>query len=145
MRERVAGILVCDHRVALIRRNRGEEEYYLFPGGGVEPGETRSVALVRELREELGLEVEVGSLVAVVMRNGNWQGYYVVHSVGGKFGTGTGIEVTGGRPPGAGSYTPVWLSINDLTESPVRPRCVAKLVCQSLVSGWPELPEHFDD
>ena len=45
MRERVAGILVCDHRVALIRRNRGGEEYYLFPGGGVDPGETRSVGM----------------------------------------------------------------------------------------------------
>jgi 8-oxo-dGTP diphosphatase len=37
-----------------------------FPGGKVEPGETPETALVRELREELGIEVEVGAPLAPV-------------------------------------------------------------------------------
>ncbi len=37
---------------------------FMFPGGGVEPGERLEEALRREVREETGLEVEVGRFAA---------------------------------------------------------------------------------
>src|ERR1035437_6111099 len=50
-------------RVLLIRcvvmRADGEFAFWLTPGGEIEAGETPIEAAVRELREELGLEVEV--------------------------------------------------------------------------------------
>jgi 8-oxo-dGTP diphosphatase len=55
-----AGILVApDGRVLLGRRPAGKvyAGYWEFPGGKVEPGESMRLALDRELREELGIEV----------------------------------------------------------------------------------------
>jgi len=38
-----------------------------FPGGKVDPGEFPTAALIRELREELGIEVAVGAALAAVV------------------------------------------------------------------------------
>jgi len=40
-----------------------------FPGGKREPGETFEACLVRELREELGIEAEVGERVELLTHN----------------------------------------------------------------------------
>ena len=56
-------VLDAAGRVLLIRcvamRHDGEFAFWLTPGGEIEPGEEPHAAAVRELREELGLEVDV--------------------------------------------------------------------------------------
>lgn len=55
-------------RILLARRTEGRDLAGLweFPGGKREPGESPEGALVRELREELGIEAEVGDHVITV-------------------------------------------------------------------------------
>jgi 8-oxo-dGTP diphosphatase len=58
----VAGVLERDGKILICRR-RGDQAHPLkweFPGGKVEAGESPESALVRELREELGIEATVG-------------------------------------------------------------------------------------
>lgn len=59
MRRGVVGVLVRDGRLLVIRRAATVVAplAYCFPGGGIEGAETESAALVRELREELNIEV----------------------------------------------------------------------------------------
>jgi 8-oxo-dGTP diphosphatase len=57
----VGAAIVRDGRVLTARRTSPAEAAgrWEFPGGKVEPGESRRTALVREIREELGCTVEV--------------------------------------------------------------------------------------
>lgn len=68
-------------RVLVARRPFGKTNGGLweFPGGKVEPGESHASALVRELREELGCEVEVGEKVASA-RHAYFHAVIVLHS-----------------------------------------------------------------
>ncbi len=54
-----AGLVDVDGRVLIAQRPPGKSMAGLweFPGGKLMPGETPEAALVRELREELGIEV----------------------------------------------------------------------------------------
>jgi len=59
-RPAVYGVIIHNEQVLLVTTRRTGN--YYFPGGAVELGERIEEALVREVREETGLEIEVGPL-----------------------------------------------------------------------------------
>ena len=65
IRIRAAGILIKDGQILLVRHEKNGKSYYLLPGGGVEFGESVAEALVREFKEEVGLDIKVGPMVLV--------------------------------------------------------------------------------
>ena len=65
--EVVAAIILRDGRIFATQRGYGEwKDWWEFPGGKIEPGESTEDALKREIREELATEIEVDELLTTV-------------------------------------------------------------------------------
>lgn len=64
----VCGIMKEDQGYLIARRGKGvHENVWEFPGGKVEAGESRESAIIRELKEELGIDVIVKGYVTSVV------------------------------------------------------------------------------
>ncbi len=62
--EVVAAVIIADNKVFATQRGYGDyKDYWEFPGGKIEPGETAQQALVREIQEELATVVDVGEFI----------------------------------------------------------------------------------
>jgi 8-oxo-dGTP diphosphatase len=59
----VAAVIRFHQKILCVQRGKGNHPYlaykYEFPGGKVEPGETEENAIIREIKEELNLEISV--------------------------------------------------------------------------------------
>lgn len=60
---RAVGIILHDEQVLVMKRDHDQHHYYTLPGGGVEVHETIEEAVIREIKEETSLDVEVIRLV----------------------------------------------------------------------------------
>ena len=66
LRVRVAALAVRKEKILLARHVKSNRSAFLLPGGGMEAGESAVESLVRELREEAGVESRVGDLRYVI-------------------------------------------------------------------------------
>jgi 8-oxo-dGTP pyrophosphatase MutT (NUDIX family) len=134
---RSRAIIIRNHYIALIKRQRDGQTYYVIPGGGMELGETPEQTAIRESWEELGLNIVIERLLAKVIFHGREQFYFYARVTGGHFGTGQGPEMTGKYPSERGTYTPVWVPLKDLEHIDLFPPSIAVLVVNAAKSGWP--------
>lgn len=119
-RKRAGGILIIDNKILLMHRireiNGKMEEYYVIPGGGVEENETFKETAIREVKEEIGIDVKIltDNPLFTVNRETEEHYYYLVEYVSGKIGTGTGPEFTNPDYVKKGSYSPELIDIEDI-------------------------------
>ncbi|GKV54959.1 hypothetical protein NCCP2222_09060 [Sporosarcina sp. NCCP-2222] len=124
-RDRAAVVIELEGQVALIKRKKNGQEYYVFPGGGIEPGESPEQAAKREAFEELGVEVEIGERLSLIEYNGT-QHFFRAAIRAGTFGTGKGEEYGAAR--NRGTYEPMWVPIERLDSLDIRPHSIVKAI-----------------
>jgi len=80
-RVRVAVALLNSEGLLLVRHKKRDRSYWLLPSGGLEFGESMREAGARELREETGLDVDVGAFLLAAESLAPDRTRHVVHIV----------------------------------------------------------------
>lgn len=130
MNTRVRAIIIQNEKVLLIHRIKENDEYWVFPGGGVEEtDENPKNALVRECKEELGIEVKVGELFSSnqieLQGKERREIFFLCEQISGVLGTGTGPEYQ----PGSnykGAYSLEWVDLTRLSLLDIRPKDISQ-------------------
>lgn len=77
----VGGIVLNDNKVLLVRPTYGQfKGKWIIPGGHVNPGENIDDAVLREVKEETGIDAKVKNIVSlrsIILPNGNSEIYIV--------------------------------------------------------------------
>jgi 8-oxo-dGTP diphosphatase len=133
MRQRVGAIIFEDDAIILLKRVTEERTYWVFPGGEIDPGETKEEAMVRECKEELGIDVKIlkpfTELVHYPYGNKQKEYFFLCEKTGGRLGTGTGPEFSG-DPKYAyrGSYEAVKVTKKEIQDLNLLPEEVKKML-----------------
>lgn len=79
MKQRASAIIIIKGKILLIKRIKPGEEYYTFPGGSVEAGESAKQAMWREVKEELSIDANVGELLFRITNSDHCNNFFLVN------------------------------------------------------------------
>ncbi|MCF6303541.1 MAG: 8-oxo-dGTP diphosphatase MutT [Devosiaceae bacterium] len=73
-------LIDMDNRVLIAQRPEGKDMAGLweFPGGKIEPGETPDAAIIREMREELGIEIKQPCLAPLAFASHSYEKFHLL-------------------------------------------------------------------
>jgi len=116
-RIRAVAIIVNNEKVLLMHRINNGKEYHVFPGGGVENGETVEQAVLREVQEETSLKVKIEKLLYHhIYDDDTKQFFYFCRYVSGEPELGDGNEARDMKESNANFYNPIWYEIKGLPQ-----------------------------
>lgn len=142
-RVRVAGVIPMDGGIALMHRKDVKkrddfQEYYTFPGGGLEEGETLEEGTIREIKEEFGIDVKViKKLYEMESERFNQKEYFFLcEYVGGEFGTGDGPEFNNDpKYIDSGKFIPEIIKIEDIEKILLLPTVIKEKLVEDIKRG----------
>ncbi|MDM8530258.1 NUDIX domain-containing protein [Anaerolineales bacterium HSG25] len=128
----VAIILDKDNKILVMYRNRkGRGIYYVFPGGGIEPGETPEQACLREIKEETNLQVTLSKKLFTFENRGNLEHYFLTSHPQGQLKLG-GPELL--ELSAENQYRLEWIPLTELSKIDIFPCEVVVLLLEYLIN-----------
>jgi mutator protein MutT len=138
-RNRSAGIVAKDGKVLVMHRVNKGDEYWVFPGGGVEAGETPEQAAVREIAEETSIIVTPGRFVYhITWDTGEENFFYLCDYVSGEVHLPMDSEEHQQAKAGDQVYEPMWIDIDRLSSLRLYQLEVRDLFLNDYKNGFPE-------
>ncbi|MHA1680960.1 MAG: NUDIX domain-containing protein [Promethearchaeota archaeon] len=130
---RARAIILHGESILLIKRIKKDRMYYVFPGGGIEPGEAEEEAIIRECLEELGIEFKPIKKVYHYRSSAfGDQIFFFGQSENPFIGTGNGPEYTSVEYRDRGDYFPQYVAISELKNLPVMPLDIRNALLEDL-------------
>jgi len=106
----------ADHRVLLAQRpeDKAMAGLWEFPGGKVEDGETPEACVIRELKEELGLDISESCLAPLTFASHGYDAFHLLMPL-------FVCRVWDGRPKPKEGQALKWVRPNDMGAYPMPP------------------------
>ncbi|MDO5557863.1 MAG: NUDIX domain-containing protein [Clostridia bacterium] len=129
-RESARAIIIEENQMVVMYREKKDMIYYVFPGGGLEENEDIKDCVVREIKEEFGINIEPLKEVYIYEDSKTIQHFFTCIWKDGELGTGEGEEFQGNMEKGI--YIPMLIDLNRLTDVKLLPSKVTKQLCEDL-------------
>lgn len=142
MRQAVRAIVVRDGHLLVIHRNKFGQEYYILPGGGINPGESADQAIFRQLHQETSIAI-VNPRVVIIEDAGDpygMQHVYLAQYVSGEPRLQPSAPEAEINSLGQNLYSPQWLPLHSLASVPFRSNALRRAVMQGLSRGFDMQP-----
>ncbi len=141
-RIRAVAVIINKEEILLMRRVKYNKEYYVFPGGGVEKGETVKQAVLRETKEETSLEIKIEKLLYHhIYNDGTEHFFYLCRYLSGRPALGEANEARNMMENDNNFYNPEWHRIKDLAQLLLYPLEIRDWLIDDIKTNFKNIPK----
>lgn len=144
MAQAARAIIFNGTQMLVMYRNKHGREYYTLVGGRIDAGETPQAALVREVKEETGLDVIKAQLVFTETHQAPYNDQYIFFA---EVASPEGASIQESSEEGflnrmgGNIHQPLWVDINKFASLPFHTMQLHSAIVDALHNGFPQEPK----
>jgi 8-oxo-dGTP pyrophosphatase MutT (NUDIX family) len=142
---RSAVIVIKDGKILLMYRVKNGEEYWVFPGGGQEEGETTDQTAIREIKEETTIDVNINRLLyKITWDDGGVNYFYLCDYVYGEPKLDINSEeYLKMKENESQIYKPMWVDLDSISDLVLYQLEIRDLLVKDLKEGLKDESQEF--